>query len=84
MSGQALKWSDKFVEEQRFNNYVRRMVPHAMGWFPMTAAWVIILVQLENAKADITHISDRRIPGWVDAAIYGTVIIVRHANTPKL
>ena len=30
---------------------------------------------MEWAKADLSLITDRTIPGWVDAAIYGTVII---------
>jgi hypothetical protein len=24
--------SDRYVEAQRWNNYVRRMFPHALGW----------------------------------------------------
>ena len=51
------------------------MVPHVLGWFPMTAAWVIIVVHLQWAKKDLELVTDRRIPRWVDGAIYGTVII---------
>ena len=54
----------------------RRMVPHIFGWFTMSSAWFIIIAHLEWAKADLSLITDRTIPGWVDAAIYGTVIIV--------
>ena len=66
---------DYFVGSQRTLNYIRRMVPHIFGWFTMSSAWFIIIAHLEWAKADLSLITDRTIPGWVDAAIYGTVII---------
>ena len=67
--------SDYFVSAQRTNNYIRRMIPHVIGWFPMTAAWVIIVAHLEWARRDLTYITTRTIPSWVDGAIYGTVLI---------
>ena len=67
--------SDFFIQAQRLNNFVRRMVPHALGYFPMTSAWVIIVTHLEQAKHDIAKISDMQIPAWVNALIYGTVLI---------
>ena len=51
------------------------MVPHVFGWFTMTSVWFILIVQLENAKRDIDEISDRNIPDWVNALIYGTFLI---------
>lgn len=51
------------------------MVPHVLGWFPMTAAWVIMIHHLERARYDLTLITDQTIPEWVDGAIYGTVFI---------
>ncbi len=66
---------DYFVGSQRTLNYIRRMVPHIFGWFTMSSAWFIIIAHLEWAKADLSLITDRTIPPWVDAAIYGTVII---------
>ena len=96
--------SDLYVRQQREQNYLRRMVPHVFGWFPCTAAWVIIIVRtstqtychtnpptlfrldiartqvhLEWAKHDLSLVSDRQIPEWVNGAIYGTVIIVHAA-----
>lgn len=53
----------------------RRMVPHVLGWFPCVAAWVCLIVQLENARNDLIPITDRRIPEWVDASLYGTFVI---------
>ena len=67
--------SDLYVRQQREQNYLRRMVPHVFGWFPCTAAWVIIIVHLEWAKHDLSLVSDRQIPEWVNGAIYGTVLI---------
>ena len=32
-------------------------------------------MHLETAKRDLTYVTDRRIPAWVDGALYGTVII---------
>ena len=56
-------------------NWLRRMVPHVFGWFTMTSVWFILCVQLENAKRDIAEVSDRRMPEWVDAVIYGSFLI---------
>ena len=53
----------------------RRMFPHVIGWFPMVAAWVIICNHLEETKRDLALITDRKIPDWVDALIYGTVLV---------
>ena len=67
--------TDKHVSAQRCNNYIRRMFPHVIGWFPMVAAWVIICNHLEETKRDLALITDRKIPDWVDALIYGTVLV---------
>ena len=53
------------------------MVPHVLGYFPITAAWVVIVAHLEFARHDLSQISDRTIPDWVDALLYGTILIVR-------
>ena len=66
---------DYLVRAQRTRNWIRRMVPHVFGWFTMTSVWFILVVQLENAKRDIDEISDRNIPSWVNALIYGTFLI---------
>lgn len=51
------------------------MVPHVFGWFTMTSVWFILVVQLENAKRDLDEVSDRKMPEWVDAVIYGSFLI---------
>jgi len=66
---------DFFVRAQRTWNYVRRMVPHVLGWFPITTAWVIIVNHLYHAIYDVKLISDRNIPGWVEALVWGQIII---------
>ena len=67
--------SDNFVQAQRRQNFVRRMIPHIFGWFTMMAAWIIIISHLEWARHDLAKISDVTIPPWIDGVIYGTVII---------
>ena len=67
--------NDYFVFAQRRRNFVRRMLPHALGYFPMAAAWVIIIVHLEWARADLERITDRTIPDWVSGVVYGTAIV---------
>ena len=37
--------ADGLVRTQRCYNFTRRMCPHALGYFPMFAAWVILLVR---------------------------------------
>ena len=64
-----------FVRAQRTRNYIRRMVPHILGWFPMSAVWFILINQLEQAKRDVAEVSDREIPSWVNGLIYGTALI---------
>jgi len=65
----------RFIWSQKCRNYVRRMVPHVIGWFPMTAAWVMIINALEVARRDLEDVSDQVIPDWVYGAIWGTVVI---------
>ena len=38
-------------------------------------SWQIIVTHLEWARHDLSLVTERKIPGWVDGAIYGTVII---------
>ena len=76
--------SDYFVQAQRRNNFVRRMIPHIFGWFTMSAAWIIIVTHLEWARHDIAKISDISIPSWVDGAIYGTVLIFWSFTLPQI
>ena len=72
-----------YVEAQRCLNYIRRMFPHALGYFPMSAAWVIIIVHLETAKRDLTYITDRTVPEWVNGAV-SRMPIFPHTHTTTL
>jgi hypothetical protein len=76
--------SDYFVQGQRRQNFVRRMIPHIFGWFSMMAAWVILCTHLEWAKHDLAKITDVEIPAWVNGAIYGTVIIFWSFTFPQI
>ena len=71
----GLERTNTMIRAQRTRNWIRRMIPHIFGWFPMMAVWFILIVQLENAKRDIDEISDRNIPGWVESLIYGQFLI---------
>ena len=51
------------------------MVPHIFGWFPMTAVWFVLIDQLQTAKRDLSEVTDRTIPPWVNAVILGTALI---------
>ena len=51
------------------------MVPHVLGWFPCTAAWVILIVHLSGPSTTSRSSPTARSPEWVNGAIYGTVII---------
>ena len=66
---------DYLPRAPRTRDWARRMVPHFFGWFTMTSVWAILVAQLENAKRDIDEISDRNIPEWINALIYGTFLI---------
>ena len=77
--------SDYFVQAQRRQNFVRRMIPHVFGWFTMSAAWIIIVVHLEWARHDLAKLSDDiSIPSWVDGVIYGTVLIFWSFTFPQI
>ena len=56
------------------------MVPHVLGWFPISAAWVMMIHQLDLASDDLAAVSDVRIPDWVLGAIWGTIIIVKNPH----
>ena len=65
----------RFIWSQKTRNYIRRMVPHILGWFPISAAWVMIINALETARHDLADVSEEEIPSWVLGAIYGTFVI---------
>lgn len=45
------------------------MVPHVLGWFPISAAWVMMIHQLDLAADDLEAVSNERIPEWVLGAV---------------
>ena len=67
--------SARYVSMQRTLNYLRRMVPHVLGYFPFITVWVCLIAQYYNAVHDLEQITDRTIPEWVSGALFGTAII---------
>ena len=66
----------RFIRAQRTLNYLRRMLPHVLGYFPCIAAWVVIFNALETAKRDVKDIDpDAKIPFWIEALVYGQFFI---------
>ena len=51
------------------------MIPHVIGWFPYTTAWVIMFHALRLAQDDLAEVSTEKIPEWVFGAIIGTFLI---------
>ena len=77
--GYPLPNSGMDLNRQRRNNYTRRMLPHVLGWFPISAAWTMILCHLAQAKDDLAIARPGvEIPGWVDMAV--RAISNRHAT----
>jgi hypothetical protein len=71
-------YDEGLVDLQYFFNFVRRMLPHAFGYIPMTGAWVMMIKFLETSKLDVKRLHNRddlEIPDWVSVVLYGTVVI---------
>ena len=64
-----------FLHAQRVSNYVRRMLPHILGFFPFTASMVVIIFHLEYAKWRLRVETELRMPWFVDAIIYGSLVL---------
>ena len=41
----------------------------------MMSVWFWLFAQLETAKRDVAEVTDREIPTWVNAVIWGTALI---------
>ena len=65
-------------------HYIRRMLPHAIGWFPMSAAWILITAHLEFARHDLKQITGKSIPTFILAAIYGSILLFWTFTVPQL
>lgn len=74
----AYEYNNTSISLQYFNNFVRRMLPHAFGYIPMTGAWVMMIKFLETSKLDVKRLHNDdslEMPDWVSILLYGTVII---------
>lgn len=63
------------LRAQRVSSYVRRMLPHILGFFPFTAAMVVIVYHLEYAKHKLHTETELEMPFFVDAIIYGSLLL---------
>ena len=64
-----------FLHAQRFSNYIRRMLPHTLGIFPFTGAMAVIVYHLEYAKWKLHTETELKMPWFVDAIIYGSLLL---------
>jgi len=62
---------------KRGSNFIKRQIPYILGWFPFMTYIVIIVYHLEFQKWQLREETNGEIviPAWVDAIIYGTVIL---------
>ena len=58
-------------------NFVYRMIPHTVGWFPYMACWIVyaneFLTSLDDLKKEDEDLYDS-IPAWVPYAVFGTFL----------
>jgi len=76
-NGELIATSFDYVGAQRTSNFVRRMVPYTLGWFPFMTYVVCIVYHLEYQKWRLHEETngDLQIPAWVNALLYGTILL---------
>lgn len=65
-------------ENGKWRNYLRRMWPHFLGWFPFLTVWGLIGKFLYTSIQDLRELRndpEANMPGWVVAALVGTFIL---------
>jgi hypothetical protein len=65
-------------ENGKCRNYLRRMWPHFLGWFPFLTVWALIGKFLYTTTQDLRELrSDpgANMPDWVVAALVGTFVL---------
>ena len=67
--------SIEYIHAQRCSNYVRRMVPHVLGFFPFITCMVVISYHLEYSKWELRQNTNLEIPWFVNAVLYGSLIL---------
>lgn len=68
---------DNPVAERKYN-YLRRMWPHFLGWFPFLTVWVLMVKFLFTSISDTRELRgrpDASMPDWVLLTILGTFIL---------
>lgn len=65
-----------FVHAQRVSNWIRRLVPYFLGWFPFLVYVFVCIYHLEyNAMKLHEERPDLKIPDFVRGILYGTFVL---------
>ena len=59
----------------KLRNYLWRMLPHILGFFPYGTAWTIVLGHFRSQINELSQEDYFRMPWFVEPAIYGTFVI---------
>ena len=77
-AGNKLQYRQDNPVAQRKSNYLRRMWPHFLGWFPFLTVWVLIVKFLFTSILDTRELRgypDASMPDWVFLTILGTFLL---------
>jgi hypothetical protein len=59
----------------RIRNYLWRMLPHILGFFPYGAAWALVLGNFWSQIYDLPEDMRKQVPWFVAPAVFGTFLI---------
>lgn len=75
-----------FIQRRR-TNYILRMLPHIIGWFPYIAAWWVVLSgfyeQLDHLRREDEDLFDK-VPRFVPWAVFSTAAIFSTFAIPQI
>jgi hypothetical protein len=74
-TGEAIASTAKFTQAQRCSNYFRRLVPHALGWFPFCTALAVTIHHLEYSRWQLETNTSLRMPNFVSMILYGSYLL---------
>jgi len=62
------------------------MIPHTVGWFPYSAAWIVYASEFLNSLSDLKKEDEDlydTIPVWVPYAVFGTFVFFTLFTLPQ-